>query len=246
VPAEQREQRGQEGQCRQHRQPDHRRAGDPDRAQDHELEQDQAEEAEQHGQAAEEHGATRCRDRDPDRLADAIGIVGRSVRQLLPEPARQQQRIVDPQTEPEQRRQIEHEDAHRRQLSQDEDRRQRHEDARAADDQRHTRCDHRAEDEQQRKRRKRQRDDLASLEVAFADALDVAVERRAAGQLDGHARRLTQPFPQDRQRVRGVVCGQVEQDDVIRRMPVGRDLTRSDQVGDDPHDVRRTRDVAHG
>ena len=46
-------------------------------------------------------------------------------------------RVVDAQAEPEQRGQVEHEDAHRRQRCQDEDRGQRDDDGRATDDERH-------------------------------------------------------------------------------------------------------------
>ena len=66
----------------------------------------------------------------------------------------------------------------------EEDRREGDDDGRAADDQRHGRRDDRAEDEQQRERRERQRDQLAAPQVRLGDLLDVAVERRAAGQPD--------------------------------------------------------------
>ena len=61
---------------------------------------------------------------------------------------------------------------------------QRDDHRRAADDERHAGRDHRAEHEQQRERRERQRDQLAPLEVRLGHLLDVAVERRAAGQPD--------------------------------------------------------------
>ena len=66
--------------------------------------------------------------------------------------------------------------------------RQRDDDRRAADDQRHARGDERAEDDRQGERRQRQRDDLAPPQVRLGDGLDVAVERRPAGQLDVEAR----------------------------------------------------------
>ena len=47
-------------------------------------------------------------------LGDALRA-GRPACQLLAEPARQQQRVVDAETEPQQGREVEHEDAHRRQ-----------------------------------------------------------------------------------------------------------------------------------
>ena len=54
----------------------------------------------------------------------------------------------------------------------------------AADRERHARRDEAAEHEQQGERGERQRDQLRPLEVALGDRLDVAVERRAAGDLD--------------------------------------------------------------
>ena len=48
-----------------------------------------------------------------------------------------------------------------------------------------------------------------------------------------------QALAQDRQRVGRVVRRQVQEDDVVGRVPVGRDLARRQQVGHDPRDVRR-------
>ena len=70
----------------------------------------------------------------------------------------------------------------------EEDRRERDEHRRPADDQRHAGRHHRPEDDQQRERRQRQRDQLAPPQVGLGHGLDVAVERRPAGQLDVEAR----------------------------------------------------------
>ena len=67
------------------------------------------------------------------------------------------------------------------------------------------RGDDRAEDEQQRDRGQRQRDDLAPAEVGLRDRLDVAVERRAAGQLDLEPGRLAEPLADPGQGRRRIV-----------------------------------------
>ncbi len=174
-------------------------AGDADRTQDHELEQKQARQAEQDGQAAEEDRSAGGRDRRHDGRLDGLAI-DRAVRapaaaqakQLFAEAAGHEQRVVDPQAEPEQRRQVEDEDAHRRHRRQAEDGGQGDDDRRSADDERHAGRHDRAEDEQERERRDRQRDQLGTLEVALGDGLDVAVEDGAAGQERSHARGLSE------------------------------------------------------
>ena len=233
-------QRGRDGEA------DDDRAGDADGAQDHELEEDEAEQSEQHGQAAEEDRPSGCRDRDPHRFLDAVAISHRAFRQLFPETARDEQRVVDAEPEPEQRCEVEHEDAHGRELGHDEDGGQSDEDARPADDERDAGSDERPEHDQQREGGERERDDLAALEVPLADVLHIAVEGGAARELDRQPRRLAEPFAQDRQCVGGVVGRQVEEDDVIRGMAVRRDLAGLDQMREDADDVRRARDVAHG
>ena len=99
----------------------------------------------------------------------------------------------------------------------------------------------RPEDDQQREGGQRQRDELAAPQVRLRHGLDVAVERRAAGQLDRQAGRLVEPLAQDRQGVGRVVRRQVEEDDVVGGVPVGRDLPRRQEVRDDAGDVRRAR-----
>ena len=111
-------------------------------------------------------------------------------------------------------------------LGDQEDPGQRDDDRRAADRQRHRRRDHRAEDEQQRERGERQRDELAPPEVRLGHLLDVAVERRAAGQPDLEAGHLPDRRADAGQRPRRVVGGEVEQDDVVGGVPVRGDLSR--------------------
>ena len=101
---------------------------------------------------------------------------------------------------------------------------QRHDDRRATDRQRHAGGDQRPEDEDERQGGQRQRDDLAPTQVGLGHGLDVAVEGRAAGQLDRQPGRVVQALAQDRQRVGRIVGRQVEEDDVVGRVPVGRDL----------------------
>ncbi len=76
--------------------------------------------------------------------------------------------------------------------------------------------------------------------------MDVAVEGGPAGELDRQRRGRPQPRVQDRQRIGRVVGRQVEEDDVVGRVAVGRDLARRERVRDDARDMRRGRDVADG
>ena len=182
---------GQQGQRRRDRQADDDGAGDADRAQDHELEQDEAEQPEQHGQAAEEDRPAGGRDGrcgPPPATAFRAGPVASG--QLLAEAARHQQRVVDPEAEPEERREVEHEDAHRRDRGDEEDRRQGHEDAAppttsgtpAATTDPKTRSSASAASGRE----------MISLRCRSCSLtrLDIAVERRAAGELDLQVRRL--------------------------------------------------------
>ena len=237
--AEDREDRRQERERRGHRQPDDDRPGDAHRAQDHELEQDEAQEAEQHGEAGEEHGPAGGRDGDPDGLRHAVRPL--AVRQLLAEAAGHQQRVVHAQAEAQERGQVEHEDAHRDHGGHDEDPGQRDQHRRAAHGERHARGDEAAEHEQQGEGRQRQRDQLAAPEVGLGDRLDVAVERRAAGDLDAQAGDLAQGRLDGRDRVGRVVRRQVEEDDVVRGVAVRADLARGEDVGQDPGHVRGAR-----
>ena len=243
--AGQREQGREQRQCREHGEADDDGSSDPHRPQDHELEQDETEQAEQHRQAAEEHGAARGGDRDPDGLLDARRLIGRLFGQLLAEATREQERVVDAKTEPEQRREVEDEDAHRCERGDDVDRREGDEDTRSAHHERDSSRDQRAEDQQQGERRERQRDDLAPLEVSLAHLLDIAVEGRPAREFDGQTGRLVQAFAEDREGIGRVVGRQVEQDDVVRGVAIRRDLARLQEMRDDADDVGRRRDVAH-
>ena len=109
----------------------------------------------------------------------------------------------------------------------------------------HRRRDDRAEHDQQRQRRQRQRDRLAPTQVRFGDRLDVAVERRPAGEARPRARRGVA------ERSRGSPAAppanrraEVEEDDVVRRVAIGRDLARRQRVRQDALDVRRLGHVA--
>ena len=152
---------------------DHR-AGDADRAQDHELEQDQADQAEQHGQAAEEDGAPGRGDRRGDGIVDRFLVdlarwqsAASARAELLAEPAGQQQRVVDAQAKPKERGQVEDEDAQRRLLGDEEKGTEGHDHRRSTDHDGHAGGDHAAEDQQQGERGERQRDDLAAPQVVL-------------------------------------------------------------------------------
>ena len=89
----------------------------------------------------------------------------------------------------------------------------------------------------------RQRDQLAAPEVRLGHRLHVAVERGAAGQAHLEPGRVVQCRAQARQRSRRIVGGEVEQDDVVRRVAVGRDLAGREGVRQDAADVRSGRDI---
>ena len=64
------EDRRQERQCPGHGQPHDDRAGDTHRPEDHELEEDQPDQTQEHGEPGEEDRSSRRRDRDPDGRLD--------------------------------------------------------------------------------------------------------------------------------------------------------------------------------
>jgi hypothetical protein len=192
----------QQGQRARYSQPDDDRAGDADRAQDHEVEQHQPDQPEQDGQAGEEdsppgRGHRRCH----GLLARGMDSAG----QLLAEAAGQQQRVVDAQPETEQRGQVEHEDGEGRDVRGKEDDRQGDDDRATADDDRHAGSDDAAEHEQQGQRGQRQRDEFAALKVVLGEHLDVAVEGRPAGEKRAHAGRLAKCCLHGCQRCRRVI-----------------------------------------
>ena len=152
-----REQGRQQRQRRRCGEEDDDRAGDSDRAQDHELEQDEPGQPEQHRQSREEDGAPRRLDRGLDRTGNPFGRrIASPGGHLLPESARHQERIVDAQAQPEERGEVEHEDAHRGDAADDEDRRQSDDDRGPADDERQRRGGDRPEHEQEGQRGKRE------------------------------------------------------------------------------------------
>ena len=183
---EDREDRRQERERRGDGDPDDEGAGDPDRAEDHELEEDEPEEAEEDGETGEEDGAAGGRDGDPDRGLDRRlvgGDAGRCPsRQLLAEAAEHEERVVDPEAQPEERGEVEDEDAHRGDAGEPEDARERDQDGGAADGERNACGDDRAEDEEERERCQREADQFAAAEVGLRDGLDVAVEGGASGR----------------------------------------------------------------
>ncbi len=250
--SEDREHRRQQGQGRQHGEEHDDRPGHPDRAQDHELEQHEPDEPEQDGQATEEHGSPgRCHGRLDGRADDRLPRrptlgsrrnsleIDRTAGQLLAESAGEQQRVVHAQAESQQRGEVQHEDAHRGQAGKAVDHGQRGNDCGSADGQRHRRGHQRAEHDDQRQAGQWQRDQLAPPQVGLRHALDVAVEGRPTGQLDVEIGRMAEEGLEDRQDVGRVVGGEVEEEDVIRGVAIGRDLAFRQQVRQLADDVRR-------
>jgi hypothetical protein len=92
------------------------------------------------------------------------------------------------------------------------------------------------------RRGQRQRDQLALAEVGLRHLLDVAVERRPTGQLDVEAVGVDEAIRDPGQRGGRVVRRDREEDDVVGRVPVGRDLAGRERVRDDSGDVRRGRE----
>ena len=117
---------------------------------------------------------------------------------------------------------------------------------RAADDDRHARREQAAEDEQQRQRGERQRDELAALQVALREDLDVAVERRATGEIDRDAGHRCDRVLDRLERLRRIVWRQVQGDDLVDRSAVVADLPRRERVGQDPADVLGLRHAREG
>ncbi len=242
--ADDREDRRQQRHRRDHGEEDDDRAGDADGPQDHELEQDEPDQTQQHGQAGEEHRPPGRRDGRHDGVRDPVGLVRRPGRELLAEAARHQQRVVDTEAKPQERREVEDEDAHRRHARDAEDRGERDDDRRPADDERNAGRHDRTEHEQERNRRQRQRDDLAPLEVRLRHVLDVAVERRPAGDLDADPGRVGEALDDAGQRGGRVVGRDREEHDVVGRAAIGGDLARRERVREDANDVRRVWHVA--
>ena len=108
----------------------------------------------------------------------------------------------------------------------------------AADRERQGRGDDGSEDEEERQRRERERDHLAPPEVGLGDLLDVAVEGRPAGQSHLELRHVHERRADAGQRERGVVGREVQGDDVVGGVAVGRDLARREGVRQDVQHVR--------
>ena len=222
------------------------RASDAHRAQDHELEEHQPDQAEQHRQAAEEdrptgrgHGgadgrleqlAFRLHGAGPGRIRIAARSTGGN--QLLAEAAREEQRVVAAQPEAEQRREVEHEDAHRRQRGSDDDGGQRDDHGHAAHDDGHASRNEAAEDHQQRQGRQRQGDHLAAAQVLLGHDLDVAVERGAAGDADRQLGLRMDCRLDRRDGRRRVVRREVQRDDLVDGRAVRADLSRRERCAE--------------
>ena len=139
-------------------------------------------------------------------------------------------RVVHAKAQPQERCEIQDEDAHRRERGDEEHDCQGDDHRGAADRECHAGSNHRAEHEQERQSGQRKGDQLGAAEIRFGESLDVAVEGRAAGQRDFESGRRSQCSSDEWQALRGVVRREVELDDVVGRVTIGRDLARRQHV----------------
>ena len=128
----------------------------------------------------------------------------------------------------------------------DEDPGERDEHGRAADGERDAGRDDAAEHEEEGQGGQRKRDELAPRRSRLRDGLDVAVERGAAADADPEAGHVAERGGDGRDRVRGVVGREVQEDDVVGGVAVRRHLAGGEDVGQDARDVRRAGDVLRG
>ena len=160
-------------------------AADPDRADERQRQEDHAQEADGDGRAGDDHRAARV----PHRL-DERGLDVLAVGELLAEAEDHQERVVERHPEPDERDQELDDDGHVRQVREPPDERERVEDRRHGDGERHRDGRDRPEDEEQDDERAEAADErLGDHARAVAAAARGALERVAAGQVDGHAGR---------------------------------------------------------
>ncbi|CAB4726599.1 unannotated protein [freshwater metagenome] len=181
--SEQSQHGGQQGERGEHGD-DHR--GDPavtHRAQEGLREDQQAGHRGGDGETGEEHGPSRGRHGGADRGGRGVRVVERQRGQLLAEAADHEERVVDRETDAEQRDDVDREDRdlgkrrhdpHDREGAQHRD--QPHEG-------RHEGGDDAAEDQQREQHDDRHRDQLGTLEVLAGVVVDVAVDGEGAGDV---------------------------------------------------------------
>ncbi len=179
VPAEQSQHRGQHQQRDQQR-----RGGDQQTADRHRVEEALAEDEQRghrgaHGERAEQDGAARGVQGDPDRPVD-VGLD----RHLAAEAGDDQQAVVDREAEAERGDQVEREDRHRGELVDHPQAEQGQDDVQAADDQRQRGGHQTAEDPQREQEQHREGQEFGPLQVVLDGADDLVADHLAAAELD--------------------------------------------------------------
>ena len=154
----------------------HHQAGDANALGLGERREQERGESHHHGEARRHHGMPRGRDRPHGSIPRSESGV-----EFFPEAGDHQERIIDPDAQPDHRDHVQDEDRHRRELRNDPDEGEGNCDRHHADDDWQKRGHQRTE--RQHQNRQRDRDQLAfiALGVVGADGADVDVEWGAAG-----------------------------------------------------------------
>ena len=142
------EEHRREGQRREHGDEWDQHAADPDRADERQRQQHHAEQADRHGRAGDDHRSAGMRHRLDQRRLDVSPVV-----ELLAEPEDHQQRVVDRDSEPDERDEELDDDRDVRDVGERPDRAEGRDDRDRGRDQRHADRGERSEDEQQHEQR---------------------------------------------------------------------------------------------
>jgi hypothetical protein len=186
------------------------RTAKPDRRESGRLEPQEARQPDCHRDAREEDRLACRRDGALDGLLDRP-----PARELLAEPARDEERVVDRECEPEHRRDVQHEDAHLEALREHADQPDRARDGDEGHEQRHPGGDQGAEHQHEHDRGDRQGHDLGPFEVLLRGRGGVALDRPEPGELDGIACRRREGGLDRCDRRDRLVVGLVEPDEHV-------------------------------
>src|SRR5579864_1044643 len=185
------------------------------------VEENQSEQANRDGNAGEGHGAPGGGDGRGDSLLDTA-----ATREFFAEAADHEERIIDAETQAEERSDVQDEDGEGCKMSQAEDQSER-DDNRASTNQRGQHgSDDRAEDEQQRDDGEGEGQGFRAPQIVFADGLDILVEDRAAANAGLEIRDSLQASLQFGQKRWRAIRVRLEQHIDIGGMAIDRNLAR--------------------